>query len=99
MSIYDYLTISCWLIYLIYSIVASIGVKRAKGRRDWQSNDFAMWTTLLFLVVLLTFALRQPIVQFFSLSTIIPDISILEAFGTVVCAGGVAFAIWARVHL
>src|SRR3954467_12809809 len=98
MSIYDYLTISCWLIYLIYSIVASIGVKRDKGRRDWQSNDFAMWTTLLFLVVAMTLALREPIVQFFSIPHIIPDVSILEAFGTVVCAAGVFFAIWARIH-
>jgi protein-S-isoprenylcysteine O-methyltransferase Ste14 len=42
---------------------------------------------------------ESPIVQLFSLSTIIPDVAILEAMGTIVCAAGIAFAIWARVHL
>lgn len=99
MSLYDWLTISCWLFYLIYMIVASVSVKRDKGKADWQSNDFALWSTFLFLIVLLTLALRQPIVRFFALGAIIPDISILEAFGTIVVAAGIAFALWARIHL
>ena len=98
--IYDALTILCWLIFLGYWIVASVHVKRDRGgHEDWKASGFALRVAFIFFVVILTFAARAQVLRLFELHPVIPDDSIIDAVGTVVCALGITIAIWARVHL
>jgi len=99
MPLYNGLTILCWLIFLSYWILASADVKRDRNARNaWHSNGFAIRTTLIFIVVVATFALREPILYLFSYQDVIGD-PLAEGTGVLLCACGIALAIWARVHL
>lgn len=98
--IYDGLVILCWLLFLGYWSVASVGAKPDRGQKDaWKSSLFALRVTFLFFVVVLTFAARAQVLQLFALHPVVPDDSITDAAGTVICALGMAIAIWARVYL
>ncbi len=54
---------------------------------------------LVFLVVVATLAERDILWELFSIYPVVPNSPIIDAIGTVVCATGIAVAIWARVHL
>ena len=100
MWLYDALTIACWIIFIVYWTVASTHVKHDRHVKSaWQSSGFAISMALVFLVVVATLAERDILWELFSIYPVVPNSPIIDAIGTVVCATGIAVAIWARVHL
>ena len=98
--LYNGLIILCWVIFICFWAIESINVKRNRDDSEgWQSNRFALVSTGLFFVVLFTFLVRDQILLISSAVDIVPADSITAAMGLVLCASGIALAIWARVHL
>src|SRR3989344_5869944 len=97
---YNLLIILCWIIFIAFWAIESVNVKRNRGEAEsWKSNRFALSATFLFMVVVFTFLLRDKILMVSSAVDVVPSDSVLSALGVVLCAGGIVFAIWARVHL
>lgn len=101
--------LACWIIFLVVWAISSIGVKRnVKGYSYWQGMGFP----LAIVLILLIFVRNIPSFgQFFHLleighfwnfvgsGTYASSNFIFESIGAALTALGIAFAIWARVHL
>ena len=100
LSFYNLLTILCWIIFISFWALESVNVKRNRDESEgWQSNRFALTSTALFSLVVFTFLLRDPILMVSSAIDVVPADSISATLGVILTAGGIALAIWARVHL
>jgi protein-S-isoprenylcysteine O-methyltransferase Ste14 len=86
-----------WLVLAVYWAVAAIGVKRSVGGRE-RRKTIAL---RLSVVVLIPLALRlSPLRHALqSVQAQLSNSTIMGVLGVVLCAPGVALAIWARVHL
>jgi protein-S-isoprenylcysteine O-methyltransferase Ste14 len=98
-TIYSWLILALWLIFIAYWALSAIGAKRNLSRRKW-------WREVgvrLIIIAIILFALRLPVfnhparhVHVYLLSTTDARLGIA---GVTLCALGVALAIWARVYL
>lgn len=98
MTIYNWLIVALWLIFIACWAVMAMGAKRTVGLRFW-GREIGLRLGVLVLIVL---ALRIPAVRHVlhdargHAAGISP---LLGLGGVVLCALGIAFAIYARVHL
>ena len=88
------LILVCWLVLIFYWLVSSFNTKRYASRNLWT------WRPRLLILVIILFALHVPVVD----NTLAREVSFVSPLwmrwlGVVVCALGVALAIWARVYL
>ena len=98
MTIYSWLIVALWLIFIACWAVMAMGAKRTVGLRFW-GREIGLRLGVLVLIVL---ALRIPAVRH-----VVQDARghaagispLLGLGGVVLCALGIAFAIYARVHL
>jgi protein-S-isoprenylcysteine O-methyltransferase Ste14 len=98
MTIYNWLIVALWLIFIAYWAVMAMGAKRTIGARFW-GREIGLRLGVLALIVL---ALRIPAVRHVvqDARKQATDISpLLGLSGVVLCALGIAFAIYARTHL
>jgi len=98
MTIYNWLIVALWLIFIAYWAVMAMGAKRTVGARFWGRE--IGWR--LGVIVLIVLALRIPAVRHAlqDARAHAAGISPLLGLGGVaLCALGIAFAIYARVHL
>lgn len=97
MTIYRWLILAFWLIFIAYWIVAAAGAKRNLSKRAWGREA---GLRLVFIALILV-ALRIPAfnhVWRYAGAHVARD-PVAGIAGTTLCALGIAFAIWARVHL
>jgi protein-S-isoprenylcysteine O-methyltransferase Ste14 len=98
MTIYNWLIVALWLIFIAYWAVMAMGAKRTVGAR-FRIREIG-WR--LGVIVLIVLALRIPAVRHAlqGARAHAAGISPLMGLGGgVLCALGIAFAIYARVHL
>lgn len=92
MEVFDHLILLFWLVFVLYWIISAIGVKKNIRNHEWRRD--AGIRVVLIVVVVVLFQLSSYWKIFGYQSG--PDI---QAAGVFLCAAGLAFAIWARIHL
>lgn len=84
-----------WIAFILYWIVAALNVKATRRREAILAR--ALNSALLLLAAILM-SVRSPLPGFL-LARFVPLHPALEALGAVMTVAGLAFAIWARLHL
>lgn len=89
-----------WIGYLSYWAVAALNVKKEAMRKGWGRRGWVLMR-LAFIAVLLGVAHFRPDAfhRLFGISGAKPRSAAIPDTGAVLCALGVAFAVWARLHL
>ncbi len=81
-----------WAMFIIYWLVSAIGVKKNVRTGDWARSAGIRILLVVVIIVLLQFSSAWNFLGYqFSY--------VVQIVGVVLCAAGLAFAIWARVHL
>lgn len=81
-----------WLCFILYWMISAIGVKKNIRTNEWR-RDFTI-RILLIVVIVIVFQIGS-FWQYFSYH-FNPGIQLI---GVILCAIGMAFAVWARLHL
>jgi protein-S-isoprenylcysteine O-methyltransferase Ste14 len=81
-----------WLIFILYWIISAIGVKKNIRTGEWRRDAGIRILLIIIIVVLLQISSSWKIFAYQS------DLGV-QAVGLVLCVAGIAFAIWARIHL
>jgi protein-S-isoprenylcysteine O-methyltransferase Ste14 len=92
--------LALWLVFVVTWAIAAIGVKRDIRQRTWWRRAFAWRIGLLVIVLLLGRSSSLDRLSRYRRSfRIVPSTPIIALIGVILCATGIAFAIWARWHL
>jgi protein-S-isoprenylcysteine O-methyltransferase Ste14 len=98
MTVYDWLILAFWLMFIAYWAISAPGAKRTVGRRGWGWEGGLRLSILV--LVLLAFhvpavhrALRNARLSAASFRLVAGPV------GIALCALGIGLAIWARAHL
>jgi protein-S-isoprenylcysteine O-methyltransferase Ste14 len=94
-SLYDLPLAVLWLAWLAYWLAAARNVKPARRRESPASRLLTIVLTIPAAVLL---AVRGPWLPWLS-ARFLPDTMIVYLLGLLMVVAGLAFAIWARVHL
>ena len=94
-SLYDLPLTVLWLAWLAYWLAAARNVKPARRRESPASRLLTIVLTIPAAVLL---AVRGPWLPWLS-ARFLPDTMIVYLLGLLMVVAGLAFAIWARVHL
>jgi protein-S-isoprenylcysteine O-methyltransferase Ste14 len=100
MTLFTYLITGCWVVFILFWIYSSFGIKRDVGRNPWRSLWWLriavafiavgwLWGTSSFGKVASHFWLWQDTTSNIPIATL----------GVVLSVLGIGLAIWARVHL
>lgn len=90
MAVFNLLIAILWLSFWLYWLVSAIGKKKVIKR----VNSGQRFTFILFVIIIL--ALSH--LQYFHVQPFTNN-KIILALGVILCALGLGFAIWARIHL
>lgn len=97
MNIYQQLINALWILFIAYWALAAFGAKRSIGARAWRRGIGLR----LAVIVVIALVFRNPALRS-ALRNAQTDVSgnaFMGMVGLVLCALGIALAIWARVHL
>jgi protein-S-isoprenylcysteine O-methyltransferase Ste14 len=97
MNIYQQLISALWIVFIAYWALAAIGAKRSIGARGWRRGIGLR----LAVIVVIALILRHPAVRS-ALRNARTDVfgsAFMGMIGLVLCALGIALAIWARAYL
>ena len=89
----------CWLVFIVVWFVFAFNTKRYVRRSGLMFNS-AWWSWRFLVLVIVVLLSRVSAVRVFFLS--LNGLALSPAwatFGVILCAAGIAFAIWARVHI
>ncbi len=97
MSTAAVLIVTCWVVFIVFWIITAFGVKRdlkSSWTRSW-------WARIAFiaLIFIIWDALAGNFTYHFGFMYTPVGATAFDAIGVVLAIVGVAFAIWARVHL
>lgn len=86
----------CWLFFVIFWISSSMGVKKNKQ----ENNRLALFSSrFMIITATVIFIFNITPLRHFLYYPILPPGIVVQTIGLVICALGITFAIWARVHL
>jgi protein-S-isoprenylcysteine O-methyltransferase Ste14 len=88
----DHLIFAFWAVFILYWIISAIGVKKNVRTDEWRRDAGIRIFLIIIVVILLQLS------EFWRIFSYQFPISV-QAIGVVLCAMGLACAIWARVHL
>jgi protein-S-isoprenylcysteine O-methyltransferase Ste14 len=92
--IYGLLISACWIVFLIYWLISAAGAKRNVGRTwRWWGLRFVIAIVVILLLESRTFS---NVGAQYSHATTNP---LTGGIGVLLCIIGIAFAIWARMHI
>ncbi len=91
MTIFDWLIISFWVVFVAYWILSGVRVK--KIARPDVAGVWVRYAGVIVVILLIVFLPTSFTIPFGAHTTVAMTI------GTILCAAGIAFAIWARWHL
>ena len=98
MTIYHLLMIACWLVFIVFWAAMAMSAKRNVGpSRWWRGSGLRA-----LIIVAAVFVIRMPQLRPLVLSIrdyLIITNPVAGTVGVLLCACGVGFAIWARIHL
>ncbi|HUY62341.1 MAG TPA: isoprenylcysteine carboxylmethyltransferase family protein [Candidatus Paceibacterota bacterium] len=98
MTIYRWIILACWLVFILYWLISAAGAKRNLNRNYWWQQGGMR----IIIVVLIILTLHIPIFDraFARLHAYDAGIgTAMEALGAALCLLGIALAVWARVYL
>jgi protein-S-isoprenylcysteine O-methyltransferase Ste14 len=98
LTVYDWLIIVFWIMFIAYWAISALGAKRTIGARGWWPEGGLR----LSIIALVLLALHVPAVHRALRHTRLSAASFRLVAGPVnvaLCALGIGFAIWARAHL
>jgi protein-S-isoprenylcysteine O-methyltransferase Ste14 len=89
----------CWLSFIAYWVISAVGVKRhVAGRGSW--HEWVLSRLALFVTIVALYKLQVLSgLRDFANSLSFFDSEAVRITGAILTAMGIAFAIWARVHL
>lgn len=97
MTLYDWLIIALWLVFIVYWAVSGVRTKRSVGARPWRWEvAFRVIVVALILAALDVPGVRSAVKAEQVRAARSPLIGLA---GAVLCALGVGLAIWARAHI
>ncbi len=86
-----------WVAFWVYWFVMAFSAKRTiLSKQDWRS---AIWARIVFIALVLTIARTPPLRQFFLHRNAFVNNAADYLAGVLLCALGLGYAVWARVHL
>ena len=95
---FNLLVAVCWLVFLVYWFVSAMGAKKNLPRKSIGKGIFIRIAVLFILIALAQIpALRNVYVAAFT-SNLLAN-PLVGTIGVILCAAGVAFAIWARRNI
>jgi len=101
MTLHHSLIVGLWIAFVAYWGIAAIDTKRSLGTRTWW-RDGGPRSGIALVTVLILLALRIPAVSR-AARVVSPfaagDGVLADAVGVALCALGMGFAVWARIHL
>ncbi len=83
----------CWIIFMI--VWGAFAIKAKKRMRDNNRSRFIR--LLIFISIFTLFSVKQ--IRLFLTAHVITTNIFIQESGVLMCIAGIAFAIWARVHL
>ena len=98
MTVYSALVVACWGIFLTVWLVSSLSAKKNAGGVRWLANGYRGGVAFMIILMLNVGTTRRWMNQF-TRWTRTPTGASVATVGVVLCALGIAFAIWARIHI
>ncbi|HTZ50180.1 MAG TPA: isoprenylcysteine carboxylmethyltransferase family protein [Spirochaetia bacterium] len=97
--IYDYIMGACWLAFIVFWVVASIGIKKDASRHGsaWFLVGIRLLIAVAIVVVLRVPYLRSVVVT--GIHRFAVNHPAIQAAGAALCVIGLALALWARTSL
>ncbi len=95
MTIYSWLISAAWIAFIGYWIASAISAKRSVKKRSW--SNFAV--RAFFIIVVIVILESKAFSHFDAKYSTTTQDPIVGSIGVLLCAVGVAFAIWARIHI
>jgi protein-S-isoprenylcysteine O-methyltransferase Ste14 len=112
MNVTTIIIIICWITYIIFWAISAIGIKKDIGKSSNWKRWRVAWLIRIAIAVLILWAVWQkiigrhtsgpvyhPLSDYFASIYYFHSLSVVGIIGAVLCVLGVAYAIWARVHL
>ena len=99
MTISHWVILISWLAFIGYWAISAIGIKKDVTKSIWWSGRSYAVRLIIAVVVVLLVILRFPSINHVFANRINTTGSTVAEIGAVLCALGIAFAIWARFHL
>jgi protein-S-isoprenylcysteine O-methyltransferase Ste14 len=96
MAIFNLLIGICWIVFICVWLVLSLKAKKTIRANERQPNPW-LRLAMVTAVVLLVFNIEvfKPFVDYHPFRSN----HLAQGIGVLICAAGIAFAIWARIHL
>jgi len=95
MPLFDILILACWVVFAAYWLVSAFTAKRnLKNGAWWYGVYFRLATAVVIFILLKAGSYTS-----FHFVNFIPKNPVINGIGVILAAGGIAFAMWARVHL
>jgi protein-S-isoprenylcysteine O-methyltransferase Ste14 len=96
MTIFNLLIAICWIVFIIVWLVLSFKIKKTISGNERRHNP---WLRLAILTAAVTLFFKIEVLQPFVDYHPFQSNDLAQSIGVLVCVVGVAFAIWARLHL
>lgn len=99
MSTFNQLITLCWIIFVGYWLISSLGIKKnLNGRSFWQGARFRIGVIIVIFLLIQIPTVRNYFHAIANSKSASSNL-ILDSIGVALAVIGVALAIWARVHL
>lgn len=98
MTTYNALVVTCWGVFLTVWLVSSFSAKKNIGGARWMATGYRVGIAVMVILMVNVGTTRRWMEHFARWTRTAPG-SVVATVGVLLCAAGVAFAIWARVHI
>ncbi|HVZ75775.1 MAG TPA: isoprenylcysteine carboxylmethyltransferase family protein [Candidatus Paceibacterota bacterium] len=94
MTIYSWIIVACWAVFLAVWIIAALGAKRNLRSH----RGFFIFRIVAFFVVVIALGMSRA-TRYISLALPVSAASAWAPVGALLCVAGIGFAVWARFYL
>ncbi|HCN84864.1 MAG TPA: hypothetical protein DIT07_14790 [Sphingobacteriaceae bacterium] len=93
---YTSIIAACWITFILVWLVMGGMAKKNRNRKRQVSSPTILIVIIMTIVV---FLLHTKRLEFLITYHLFPSTPLIEYIGVFICASGITFAIWARIHL
>lgn len=87
---------ACWITFILVWLVMG-GLAKKNTIRKRRLNGPTVWTVIIITIV--AFLLHTERLRYLMTYHLLPSTPLIQYMGVFICVAGIAFAVWARVHL
>src|SRR4051812_48555347 len=95
MALSNTLIAFCWLVFLLVWFILSFENKKTIRRNDRRPGSWIRLLLFVAVILLLNIKRFRQLTDFY----LFPSNHVVQGIGVFICAAGIGFAIWARIHL